>query len=202
MIIALPSTDHDHLADALVRDLGFTCTHVDQPLRDLLLALNPYVDSGVTLANMGPSPRLSSKLEQLGGNWEWLLHPPRPGASPDRTATEVARLLGVLREHDVVTVPAYGPGDVVVMGGAVHVDGAPFVAISGRGCDGNADHLIKPTGVVSEQKAIVAYVQELREAKAAGRAWGYPLHGDLGRPDLAGIENADEVMAGAEIDPA
>ena len=180
MIIALPEKDHSHLADALVRDLGFTRTHVDAPLRELLLALDPFVDSGVTLANMGPSPRLSSKLEQVGGRtdeerWDRLLHPPRPGSAPDRTATEVKRLLDVLRDVYLggVEGDAYGQGDVAIVG-VTHVDQAPYesflVAIEGRHEGLGVSHWISPAGVVGEQEAIVAYVKELREPTRLHRA--------------------------------
>ena len=168
MIIALPEKDHGHLADALVRDLGFTRTHVDAPLRELLLALDPFVDSGVTLANMGPSPRLSSKLDQAGGGeagWDRLLHPSRPGSAPDRTATEVKRLLDVRRRElgDDYGARADNEGDVVVMGEAVACH--EFVAIAGRYEGSGVDHVIDPAGVVGEQEAIIAYVKKLRGPK-------------------------------------
>lgn len=177
MIIALPPTDHDHLADALVRDLGFTRTHVDAPIRELLLALDPYVDAGVTLANMGPSPRLSSKLEQVGGRnmeekWTRLLYPPRPGSSPDRTATEVKRLLGVLREHELVDTTFDVEDDTVIIGNPHQRFGQLLVAISSRVDDAAlavvVDYWIPSCGVVGEQQAIVAYVQGLREANPPG----------------------------------
>lgn len=178
MIIALPATGHDHLADALVRDLGFTRTHVDAPLRDLLEALDPFVDSGMTLANMGPSPRLSSKLEQAGG-WERLLNPPRPGAASDRTAEEVKRLLEVLRESASVKRTVYVDDTVIVgisspqQADDAVVAGAHLVAISDRIPSWEPvteydhglrqiNHWISPAGVVGEQQQIVTYVQELR----------------------------------------
>ena len=165
MIIALPATDHDHLADALVRDLGFTRTHVDQPLRDLLLALDPIVDNGVYAVNKAASGNLSFKLEQLGGSWERLLNPPRPSSSGDGVAKEVKRLLGVLRGWGDLAPPLY-PGDTVIVGYPPETS-IRVVAIKGRVDDGvTVDHWIEPAGVVGEQQAIVAYVQELREAKA------------------------------------
>jgi len=180
VIIALPETGHNHLADALVRDLGFTRTHVDAPLRELLLALDPFVDSGVTLANMGPSPRLSSKLEQVGGGtdeerWDRLLNPPRPGAAPDRNAKEVRRLLDVLREQMRTFEPPGIHEDTVIVGvdtgeqrGNIG-DPHTVVAIAGRGLpEGTYDtdddvHILTPAGIVGEQEAIVAYVKQLRQ---------------------------------------
>jgi hypothetical protein len=160
MIISLPATDHDHLADALVRDLGFTRTHADAGVRALLLELDPIVSDGVTMANQGFSPRLSSKLEQYGG-WERLLNPPRPGSQPDRVAAEVKRLLDVLRSR-FTNIASFDNNDVVVVG-----DEHPTVAIEGRfgefGARLAVDYWVQPAGVVGEQAAIVAYVQELRE---------------------------------------
>jgi hypothetical protein len=177
MIIALPSAHHDHLADALVRDLGFQRQHVDAPLRDLLLALDPIVDDlGVVVVNREATRRLSSKLEQMGGTsdedrWERLLHPPRPGAQSDRVAAEVKRLLDVLR-GDGVRSPYIGlSGDIVIVGvdedTALHADHC-VVAIEGRFDFGHTDpesvvdHWITPSGVVGEQEAIVAYVKRLK----------------------------------------
>jgi hypothetical protein len=173
VIIALPAKDHQHLADALVRDLGFRCEHVDATLRNALLRLDPIVDSGLTMANRGPTPNLSGKLEQYGGGgtpeqrWDRLLHPPRPGSSPDRVATEVQRLLDVLRqEPGYADVVLDADGDVVVVGVIDDAPEGPLVVISGRSDhEPYADHVIASAGVVGEQEAIVAYVQELRQPK-------------------------------------
>jgi phage-related minor tail protein len=159
MIISLPATGHDHLADALVRDLGFTRTHVDAGVRALLEELDPIVSDGVTMANQGFSPRLKSKLEQYGG-WDRLLNPPRPGSMPDKVAAEVKRLLDVLR--GCVARIAEDGIDVVVVGAS----SPNLVAILTRYA-GLADHYIEPAGVVGEQAAIVAYALELRETGSA-----------------------------------
>jgi hypothetical protein len=175
MIIALPATGHDHLADALVRDLGFTRAHVDDGVRALLLELDPIVTAGVTMANQGFSPKLSAKLEQYGG-WERLLNPPRSGSQPDRVAAEVKRLLEVLRTHELVK--ANVSGDTVVVGVETVTagdrqrytntesggSGIQFVALADRFLDEGAgvNHWIDPAGVIGEQAAIVDYVQQCR----------------------------------------
>jgi hypothetical protein len=157
MIVSVPATDHDHLADALVRDLGFTRVHVDDPIRELLVKLDPIVDGGVTMANQGFSPRLSSKLEQYGG-WDNLLNPPRPGWSTDQIAKEVQRLIDVLRDAGVGYITGHDGGDTVIVGGDDNL-----VAIRGR-CACDARHILEPGGVVTEQQAIVELVQRLRVA--------------------------------------
>jgi hypothetical protein len=156
MIISVPAGDHDHLADALVRDLGFTRMHVQDGIRARLLKLDPIVDGGVTMANQGFSPRLSSKLEQYGG-WDNLLNTPRPGWSVDQIAKEVNRLLDVLAEDEPELFPNHTV-DTVIVGGEQNL-----VAIRGR-CACDARHVIEPGGVVSEQQAIVELVQRLRVA--------------------------------------
>jgi hypothetical protein len=68
----------------------------------------------------------------------------------------------VLRNHGAVdTSWDEGPGDVVAVG-ATTADTDCLVAIRGRGDYAGADHWLEPAGVVGEQQAIVAYVQELR----------------------------------------
>lgn len=210
MIIALPPTDHDHLADALVRDLGFTRAHVDQPLRDLLVALDPFVDSGVSMANRGPTPRLSSKLEQMGGNsdeerWTRLLNPSRPGAAVDRTAAEVRRLLDALRERDVE--PVYHHGDTVIVGVGSSAtlrqhlrpssSDVPFrwVAIQGRSDAQGVDHWIEPAGVVGEQEAIVNYVRGLREPKPTTFTQEYAVVDDDGKITECGVRDVENPLA-------
>jgi hypothetical protein len=169
-IIALPS-GHDHLADALVRDLGFTKMHVDQAVRAAALDIDPIVDSGFTLANMGSSPRLTSRLLYHGSDWERL----------QARIPEVVRVLDKLRNY----VPAdlsYPEGDSVITGvntgmaadRAVGV-GAHLVAIAGRAPWDIPDagprqiNLVIPEGgVVDQQTAIVRYVQGLRQPAKRG----------------------------------
>lgn len=163
-VITIPATGHDHLADALVRDLGFVRLHADADIRARLLELDPIVTSDVTLANMRPGPRLSSKLETSGGDtldvqWDIVLNPPRPGASPDRVAAEVRRMLDVLRGW--FPVGADADGDAVVVGAKF-----PTVAIEGR-YDGVAAHWIQPGGIVGEQAAVVDFVRSLNVPTAA-----------------------------------
>jgi hypothetical protein len=161
-IIALPS-GHEHLANALVRDLGYTKVHVDQPIRDLLLALDPLVDGGVTLANRGASPRLTSKIELAGGDWDKAI----------QKNPEISRLIKVARE---LVGPDYGktgtPTKTVIVGvdstwqwhATPKVD-TKIVVIAGRGGvpTYEPDHVIAEGPVVEQELAIVAYVRGLEQ---------------------------------------
>src|SRR4051794_14264554 len=86
MIIALP-TNAEHLAAALVSDCAFREVHVDARLRERALAIDPFVEAGVVLANMGRSPRLSSRLEVHGGDWDRAM----------ARTPEIRRLIDALR---------------------------------------------------------------------------------------------------------
>jgi hypothetical protein len=154
-VIALPS-GHEHLANALVRDLGYTKVHVDQPIRDLLLALDPLVDGGVTLANRGASPRLSSKIELAGGDWDKAI----------QKNPEISRLIKVARVDPALDVLVAAKGKTVIIGadhGWLPI-GTRCVAIAGRESKAfTADHVIAEGPVVDQELAIVAYVRGLEQ---------------------------------------
>jgi hypothetical protein len=143
--------------------------HVDQAVRAAALDIDPIVDSGFTLANMGSSPRLTSRLLYHGSDWERL----------QARIPEVVRVLDKLRNY----VPAdlsYPEGDSVITGvntemaaeRAVGV-GAHLVAIEGRAFptwpDGARALVIPEGGVVDQQTAIVRYVQGLRQPAKRGK---------------------------------
>jgi hypothetical protein len=158
LIIALPA-GHDHLADALVRDLGFTKMHVDAPLRAVALRLDPIITNAATLANVGSSPHLSSRLAMHDGDWDRVL-----GRYP-----ETGRFLERLRLE--VDVPTDFDGDVVVYGlGSEGFSAVPpdtmVVAIEGREPPPPwypIEHYIDEGGVVDQQTDIVTWVQGLRK---------------------------------------
>jgi hypothetical protein len=159
-VIALPS-GHDYLAAALLRDLGFVRVHVDEPIRRLALKIDPFVEAGVVLANMGRSPRLSSRLESNKGDWR----------AAQQRAPEITRILDVLREN--VQPPHELDGDVVIVG----VDSAKeheylerafdgevsTVAVAGRDNwhDYEPDHLIAEGPVVEQEMGIVDFARSL-----------------------------------------
>lgn len=168
-VIALPS-GHEHLANALVRDCGFVKVHVDESLRRLALAVDPLVEAGVTLVNMGRSPRLSSRLAEYQGDWGLL----------QARVPEVTRFLEALRteigEEDAHPYDC----DTVIVGvvsaahrrSVEHV--AHFVAIDGRyanidpGDEPVPDcHIIPEGSIVDQEIAIVRYVRDLKTASPA-----------------------------------
>jgi hypothetical protein len=154
-VIALPS-GHEHLANALVRDLGYTKVHVDQPIRDFLLRLDNLVDGGVTLANRGASPRLSSKIELAGGDWDKAI----------QKNPEISRLIKVARVDPALDVLVAAKGKTVIIGadhGWLPI-GTRCVAIAGRESKAfTADHVIVEGPVVDQELAIVAYVRGLEQ---------------------------------------
>jgi hypothetical protein len=154
-VIALPS-GHEHLANALVRDLGYTKVHVDQPIRDFLLRLDNLVDGGVTLANRGASPRLSSKIELAGGDWDKAI----------QKNPEISRLIKVARVDPALDVLVAAKGKTVIIGadhGWLPI-GTRCVAIAGRESKAfTADHVIAEGPVVDQELAIVAYVRGLEQ---------------------------------------
>jgi hypothetical protein len=154
-VIALPS-GHEHLANALVRDLGFTKVHIDQPIRDFLLRLDNLVDGGITLANRGASPRLTSKIELAGGDWDKAI----------QKNPEISRLIKVARVDPALDVLVAAKGKTVIIGadhGWLPI-GTRCVAIAGRESKAfTADHVIAEGPVVDQELAIVAYVRGLEQ---------------------------------------
>jgi hypothetical protein len=172
-VIALPS-GHDHLADALVRDLGFDKMHVDDPVREAALRIDPIVEGQPQLANVGGrSPRLSARLGVAGGDWDKAI----------KKCPEIARFLEALRAEmgdewliepptdTVLTgVSTWTVDDRLSFGILPGASGRQFVAIEGRvGPDAGVDHFIPEGGVVDQERAIVAYVQSLRAPKAKAK---------------------------------
>lgn len=183
-VIAIPP-GHDHLADALVRDLGFIKAHVDDPVRQMALAIDPIVEAGVQLANMGRSPRLSARLETSGGDWV------RAAAR----APEITRLLDALRPF----APDEPGGDLVVTD-VTDLDHAPlfavYVAIEGRA--EHAAHVIAEGDVATQQTAIVELVRALEGEEAPSP---FPA-GDVptGEAITANFGGAVKVVAGPTIE--
>lgn len=152
-IIALPP-NHDHLADALVRDLGFTRQHVDHELHEFALALNPLVQSGVQLANMsGRDPHLGACIDRFNGDWK---------AAAARNP-EITRFLEAARTY----VPASNlpEGDVVltdVPDDRLIPEDWVIGAIEGRTLRFDVQFEIPEGGVVAQEKMIVEYVRLLK----------------------------------------
>lgn len=168
MIIVLPS-GNDHLADALVRDLGFVKAHVDEPVRRVLLDIDPFVEATVQIANLDRGPRLSSRLERNGGDW----------AKAMNRCPEIERLLAALRPYApaaditrdtvVVGVETSSQRDSVDRHVVIAVDGSPLP--SGTYPSDDDVMIVSAGDVVEQQRQIVEFVKGLGEpAKASAAA--------------------------------
>jgi hypothetical protein len=162
-VIAIPS-GHQHLADALVRELGYRQVHVDQPLRDLAVKLDPIVEPGHALANMGRSPRLARKVED--GDWDGAIRRcPEIGAFLERLREQVgderywAEALADIVNRDVVLVGVDSPVQAEAVG--LSGVGAKFVHIEGRPAADLADLVIPEGSIIEHEGAIVRYAKSL-----------------------------------------
>lgn len=159
-VIALPP-GHDHLAHALVRDLGYVRVHVDAAVRSFLLAQDPLVESGAVMVNMGRSPRLASRVEAHGGDWD----------KATLRTPEIVRLVEITRALLSDRGSHYYADRTVVVGVTAWTaadraasPGSQFVAIEGRlGYEAGVNHLIAEGSVPEQEAALVGFVRSLDE---------------------------------------
>jgi hypothetical protein len=156
----------NHLAAALVRDLGFARYDVEQPLYDMALTIDPYVVVGdPTIANLRAGGTLSSVIRNVP---TWKAARQR-WSELDRIMTNIDKALTMFnpdwRVWGLTKVTEDHPHVVVVeiddktQCAAVVRSSGKVVGIAGRPRSFDVDHEFPEAPIVDQEVAIVTWVR-------------------------------------------